>query len=195
MVAVLRLGVHERGITEIMAIAEHVVSVAAAAEGLRLRPDVPGVAGDDGVAALVAIPERPSDDANATWQEIAAWSKDALGTDHVPSFWRAFAPRPRLLAAVWAKHRLVLGAGELDADAKLAIALAVAMSTHSQYWTGYLAQAGRHARVFDDEVILEIAAATLHYNSFNTISHGMMLEAPHRDLVAADIAGEADRKP
>ena len=58
---------------------------------------------------------------------------------------------------------------------------------------GYFAQAGRRVGFFDDDVILEIAAATLHYNSFNTISHGMMLEAPHRDLVASDFTTEADK--
>lgn len=193
MVAVLRLGVRERGVTEIMAVAEHIVSVSAAAAGLRLRPDVPRVAVRDHPGELVAIQGMPSEDAKATWDEIAASSKDALGIDHVPAFWRTMARRPRLLAAIWAKHRLVLGAGELGAEAKLAVALAVAMNRHSDYWTGYLAHAGRHAGVFDDDVILEIAAATLHYNSFNTISHGMMLEAPHTDLAASSFATEADK--
>ena len=31
---------------------------------------------------------------------------------------------------------------------------------------------------------MEIAAAVMHYVSFNTIAHGMMLEAPFTDLVA-----------
>lgn len=193
MVAVLRLGVRERGVTEILAIAEHIASVSAAAAGLRLQPDVPRVAAGGHPGELVAIPEGPTEDARAIWDEIAASSKAALGIDDVPAFWRTMARRPRLLAAIWAKHRLVLGAGELDAAAKLAIALAVAMNTHSDYWTGYLAQAGRHAGAFDDDVILEIAAATLHYNSFNTISHGMMLAAPHTDLVASDFAAETDK--
>jgi len=37
---VLRLGTSEQGLTEIMAVAEHVNSMAALAEGFRLRPDV-----------------------------------------------------------------------------------------------------------------------------------------------------------
>lgn len=187
MVAVLRLGIHERGITEIMAVAEHVVSVSAAAAGLRLRPDVPGVPAGDAATELVAVPATPPAGAEATWDEIAAWSREALGIDRVPAFWRALARRPRALAAIWSKHRLVLGAGELAADAKLAVALAVAMNAHSEYWTGYLAQAGRHAGSFDDDLVLEVAVATLHYTSFNTIAHGMMLEAPYRDLVASDL--------
>jgi hypothetical protein len=182
---VLRLGLNERGITEIMAIAEHVVSVIAAAEGLRLRPDVPerptGPATE-----LVGLGTEPPADTRSTLAEIARAAKDTLGIEHVPAFWRALAQRPRLLDSVWAKHRLVLGAGQLDAHAKLAVALSVAMNKRSPYWTSYLAQQGRCAGAFDDDVILEIAGATLHYAAFNTISHGMMLDAPHRDLAAAD---------
>lgn len=182
----LRLGLHERGVTEIMAVAEHVVSIGRAAAGLRLRADVPGGATGD-ATELVDLAAEPPSDAAATLGEIAAWARTALHTEHVPSFWRALARRPRLLASVWAKHRLVLGAGELDGSAKLCLALAVAMNERSDYWTGYFARYGRSAGVFDDEVVVEIAGAVLHYTSFNTIAHGMMLEAPHRDLTAADI--------
>ena len=185
MVAVLRLGLDERGITEIMAIAEHVVSVIAAGEGLRLRPDVP--APPTGAATeLVDLAASAPDEANSTLGEIATSAKAALGIDHVPAFWRALSRRPRLLDVVWAKHKLVMAAGQLDANAKLAVALSVAMNKRSPYWTSYLAQQGRCAGVLDDDVILEIAGATLHYASFNTISHGMMLDAPHHDLAAAD---------
>ena len=181
----LRLGLDERGITEIMAIAEHIVSVTAAAEGLRLRPDVP--APPTGAATeRVDLEAAAPDEARGTLGEIASSAKAALGIEHVPSFWRALSRRPRLLDAIWAKHRLVLGAGQLDTDAKLAVALSVAMNKRSPYWTSYLAQQGRCAGVFDDDVILEIAGATLHYASFNTISHGMMLDAPHQDLTAAE---------
>jgi hypothetical protein len=185
VVAVLRLGLDERGITEIMAIAEHVVSVIAAAEGLRLRPDVPerptGPATE-----LVGLRSEVHDDVRSTLGEIARVAKDTLGIDHVPAFWRALAQRPRLLDSVWVKHRLVLGAGQLDAHAKLAVALSVAMNKRSPYWTSYLAQLGRCTGAFDDDVIVEIAGATLHYAAFNTISHGMMLDAPHRDLTASE---------
>ena len=187
----LRLGVRERGITEILGVAEHVVSVSASAAGLRLSPDDSIARG--GPASLVTLPTAPSDAARPTWDEIAAWSVTALGVAQVPAFWRALASRPRLLAAIWAKHQLVLSAGEIAADAKLAIALAVAMNERSDYWTGYIAAAGRTSGAFDDDVIVEIAAATLHYNSFNTISHGMMLDAPHRDLLASDFADRPDQ--
>jgi len=188
---VLRLGLDERGITEIMAIAEHVVSVIAAAEGLRLRPDVPD-APTGPPTELIALSAGAADDASRVLHEIADSSKQTLGIGHVPAFWRALAARPGLLDSVWAKHRLVLGPGELDANTKLAVALSVAMNRRSPYWTSYFAQAGRCAGAFDDDVILEIAGATLHYAAFNTISHGMMLDAPHRDLVAADVAAKPE---
>jgi hypothetical protein len=191
VVAVLRLGLDERGITEIMAIAEHVVSVIAAAEGLRLRPDVPDRPTGP-VTELVGLATAAPEDARSTLTEVARAAKDTLGIDHVPAFWSALAKRPRLLDAVWAKHRLVLGAGQLDAHAKLAVALSVAMNKGSPYWIPYLAQQGRCAGAFDDDIILEIAGATLHYAAFNTISHGMMLDAPYRDLAAADFE-RADR--
>lgn len=189
MVAVLRLGATEKGITEILAVAEHVTSASAAAAGLRIRPDVP--AGPSGAATeLVDLASPVPSEARRTLEEIAAWSATALRAGHAPAFWRAFASRPRLLQAMWEKHLLVLGADELGADLKTAVALAVAMNAHSDYWTAYFAQHGRVAHGFDDETIVEIAGAVLHYTAFNTIAHGMMLGAPHADIAAKDFAPE-----
>jgi hypothetical protein len=187
VVAVLRLGLSERGVTEIMGIAEHIVSIVAAAEGLRLRPDVPREALGE-PTELIDTGREPPHDARRTLAAVASSAKEELGIAFVPVFWRALAARPRLLESVWAKHRLVLGAGERDRELRVRVELAVAMNKRSPYWTGYLAQAGRSAAAFDDDVILEIAAATLHYASFNTISHGMMLDAPHTDIVAAEFS-------
>lgn len=186
----LRLGLSEKGVTEIMAIAEHIASLSAVAEGLRLRPDVPEAPPD--VAGELIDRRGPAPaDAEATLAAVREWARAALGLDRVPAFWSALAPKPRLLRAVWVKHRLVLGAGELDAAAKLSVALGIAMNKQSPYWTGYLAHEGRTAGVFDDEVIVEIAGAVMHYVAFNTIAHGMMLEAPFADLVAGAAPGDA----
>ncbi len=185
MVAVLRLGVTEQGVTEILAVAEHVTSIAAAAEGLRLRPDVPGA--PSGLATeLVDLARRTPPEAERLLAEIAEWAGTALGTQHIPAFWRTLALKPRLLEAVWAKHRLVLGADELGADLKAAVALAVAMNAHSNYWTGYFDRLGRVTYGSDDETVVEIAGAVIHYTAFNTIAHGMMLDAPHTEIVADD---------
>lgn len=183
----LRLGLTERGVTEILGLAEHVTSIAAAAEGLRLRPDVPDAPA--GPPSELVAP-RP-DAGGGTLDAIREWSREHLGVDRVPAFWSVFASRPRLLDAVWAKHRLVLSAGELAPEAKVQVGLAVAMARPSPYWTGYFTALGRHAHALTDEAIVETAAAVLHIRAFNTIAHGMMLEAPHRDIVAAEFAAEA----
>lgn len=190
MVAVLRLGATEKGITEILGVAEHVTSISAAAAGLRLRPDVPA----DPVPPATELVDlaRPVPPASqGVLSDIAAWSATGLGVGRAPAFWRAFAAKPRLLEAMWAKHLLVLGAQDLRADLKAAVALAVAMNAHSEYWTGYFAQLGRTGHGFDDETIVEIAGAVVHYTAFNTISHGMMLEARHRDVAAKDFPPDA----
>lgn len=185
MVAVLRLGVTEQGITEILAVAEHITSVAAAAEGMRLRSDVPHLA--SGPATELVDRTRPAPvEAEPVLAEVARWTRDMLRIDHVPAFWRTLALRPRLLEAVWRKHQLVLGKDELAADLKAAVALAVAMNAHSAYWTGYLVQLGRVSHGFDDETVVEIAGAVIHYKAFNTIAHGMMLDAPHTEIAVAD---------
>lgn len=183
----LRLGLTERGVTEILGIAEHVTSLAAAAEGLRLRPDVPLEPSDPRTELL-----GPATDGAPALGAIASWTQAQLGIGHVPGFWRVLARRPRALEAVWAKHELVLGAGELDARTKAFVALAVAMSRPSPYWIDYLAQLTRHAYAATDDEILETAAALLHIRAFNTIAHGMMLEPQHRDIVAAEFMPEAD---
>lgn len=192
MVAVLRLGASEQGITEILAVAEHVTSVAAAAEGLRLRADVP-VEPSGPRTELIDLTVPAPTDAERTLAEIASWSSSALGAARAPAFWRAMARKPRLLDAMWAKHRLVLGNDELGADLKAAVALAVAMNAHSPYWTGYFDQLGRRAHGSDDETVVEIAGAVVHYKAFNTIAHGMMLEPPYADIAAEDFPPEARR--
>lgn len=189
MVAVLRLGATEQGITEILAVAEHVTSAAAAAAGLRLRPDVPAEPAGP-ASELVDLGRPVAAGAEDTLSEIAAWSATALGMTRAPAFWRAFARKPRLLEAMWAKHRLVLGGDELGAEVKAAVALAVAMNAHSDYWTGYFDRLGRVRYGFDDETVIEIAGAVVHYNAFNTIAHGMMLSAPHDGIAAKDLPAE-----
>jgi hypothetical protein len=189
VVAVLRLGASEQGITEILALAEHVTSIAAAASGLRLRPDVPAEPSGPRTE-LVDLAAAAPTEAEGTLSEVAAWSATALGMSRAPAFWRAIARKPRLLEAMWAKHRLVLGEAQLASDLKAAVALGVAMNAHSQYWSGYFDELGRRSYGFDDETVVEIAGAVVHFKAFNTIAHGMMLEAPHVDIAAEDFPPE-----
>jgi hypothetical protein len=141
-------------------------------------------------ADLVDSSRAPSVNGERTLAQVAEWARHALQIDHVQVFWRTLARKPRLLEAAWAKHRLVLTPHELSAELKAAVALAVAMNAHSDYWIAYFDHFGRVRAGFDDDVVAEIAGAVMHYVAFNTISHGMMLEAPHRDVVAGDFAPE-----
>jgi len=176
-------------VAEIAAVAEHVASLTAAAAALRLRPDVPTSAGDGDGSPLVRLPEeRDAGDAAPTLAEIRDWSREALAVDHAPAIWRALAHQPRLLAATWSKDRLVLTAGTLDEFVKTCAALAVAEFRQSDYWIAYFTELLRHGNGLDDAALVEVAGAVMHYVSFNTVAHGMRLEAPVAQITAADVA-------
>jgi hypothetical protein len=183
---VLRLGTSEQGLTEIMAVAEHVSSLAVLAEGFSLRPDVP-LPPDGHATELVApVGGRAAGAAADILQQISTWAKSALGIDHVPSLWRVLARHPRFLAATWAKNCLVLGPAEIDEATKACAALAVAMNARSSYMTSYLNPWVRVAATLDDDGLVELGAAVMHFVAFNTVAHGMMLEPPFTHLGAAD---------
>ena len=162
MAAVLRLGIGERGVTEIMAISEHVSSLCVGAAALQLAPDVPELRG----AAPAVVKEPLPRAAAECLDEIAVWSREHLGLDRVPDFWRRLAHQPKFLQATWAKDRLVLGAGRLDEPAKLCIAFAVAAFRQSGYWIAYLTELLRRAAC-DDPALVELTASAMHYVSFN----------------------------
>lgn len=184
----LRLTGTERGVAEVTAIAEHVASLTATAAAFQLRPDIPAES-PDGVGPLVPLlDERAAGDATATLAEIRQWAGQALGVDRAPAIWRALAHHPRLLESSWRKHRLVLAPGVLDELVKGCAALAVAQFRQSSYWIPYLTQLLRRRSGLSDRGIVEIAGAVMHYVSFNTISHGMRLDAPMSDMGASDVA-------
>jgi hypothetical protein len=96
------------------------------------------------------------------------------------------ARQPRFLASTWAKDRLVLGAAEVDEATKACAAMAVAMNARSAYCTSYFNPWVRRAVALDDAGMVELGAAVMHYVSFNTVAHGMMLEPPFEDIRAED---------
>jgi hypothetical protein len=183
---VLRLGTSEQGLTEIMAVAEHVNSLAVIADGFLLRPDVPTLTGEPATELVAPIDEGTSGPAAGTLQQIGVWARSSLGIDHVPAVWRVLARHPRFLAATWAKNCLVLGPAEIDESTKACAAMAVAMNARSTYMTAYLAPWVRRAARLDDDSLVELGAAVMHFVAFNTVAHGMMLEPPFADLRAAD---------
>jgi hypothetical protein len=185
---VLRLTGNERAVAEVAAIAEHVASMTAAAAAFQLRPDVPvEPAGGAGDALVPLLDEQSAPDAAATLGEIRGWTQATLDVHHVPAVWRALAHQPRLLETTWRKDRLIMGEGVLDSLVKGCVALAVAQFRQSPYWIGYFTHLLRKACRFDDRAIVEVAGAVMHYASFNTVAHGMRLEAPVANITAADV--------
>ena len=178
----LRLGVTERAITELVAIGEHVVGLSVSAAGFRLDPD-----------QLVAPAERASaSDASATEfeDEVIAWARENLGLDDIPSYWLLLRDEPKFRAAHWHKHRLILGDGELEAKAKALIAYAVACYRTSSYWIAYFDHYCRTAFGATDKELREAVLAAMHSASSNTVAHGMMLQARHTDMRAEDFHGQ-----
>ncbi|MBI4520034.1 MAG: hypothetical protein HY701_04305, partial [Gemmatimonadetes bacterium] len=123
----LRLTGSEQAVAEIVAVAEHVASLTAAAAAFQLRPDVGvdsgGVAGEP---LVVLVDENGAGDSAGLLAEIRAWARGALGVDRVPAVWRALANYHRLLEATWHKDRLIMDTGTLDELTKGCAALAVA---------------------------------------------------------------------
>lgn len=186
--AVARLTGTERAVAEVAAIAEHIASLTAAATAFQLSPDVPTRSQDGGAALVPLLAESDAGEAAGTLAEIGAWARQSLGIEHVPAIWRALAHRPRLLEATWRKDRLIMSAGALDELAKGCAALAVAQFRQNGYWTAYLTHYLRKRFRLSDEGVVELAGAVMHFVSFNTISHGMRLEAPFSEMTAADVA-------
>lgn len=180
MAAVLRLGVGERGVTEIMAVSEHVASLCAGASALQLEPDVPERRSQ---ARVVGPPAGP------LLEEIAGWARAHLGLDRAPDFWVRLSPQPRFLETTWRKDRLVMGAGRLDEPAKLCLGFAVAAFRQSPYWIAYFTELLRRCAGLDEPALVELTASVMHYVSFNTIAHGMMLHPRFGEMTAADFEG------
>lgn len=147
----LRLGIGERGVSEIVAIAEHVASLCVAAEALRIPLDIPDQAGPaDKVAVRPVEPVELRGEAREVMDEIAAWAREDLGIAHVPLIWRSLAHLPRMLVNSWHKDRLVMSAGHLDLQAKACIAFAVAAARQSPYMSAYTTALHRKALSLED---------------------------------------------
>jgi len=58
----------------------------------------------------------------------------------------------------------------------------VAQFRQSAYWIAYLTQLLRMRCGLGDHAMVELAGTVMHYVSFNTIAHGMRLEAPLSDM-------------
>lgn len=184
----LRLTGTVRAVAEVAATAEHIASLTAAAAAFQLQPDIPNESAQPSIATVTLLDEDSAPEAAATLAEIRTWAITALGVDRIPNIWRALAHRPRLLEAIWRKNRLILSTGTLDELVKGCAALAVAQSRQSSYWIAYQTQFLRHSFGFDDPAIVEVTGMMMYAISFNTIAHGMRLDAPFDDLTDDDVA-------
>jgi hypothetical protein len=173
-------------VTEIMAVAEHVAGLTAAAAGFQLGSQLSGALEGRPPSAPRPPEESASDE---TLDEIRARHRDTLGVDAVPDFWLLLAHMPRLCAAVWRKDLLVMGTGKLDAKDKACAALAVAMFRASPYWITYYTELVRRLAGLEDRGLVELTSCVMHYVNFNTVAHGMLLAPPYTGLSAADLEG------
>ena len=80
----------------------------------------------------------------------------------------------------------MLSAGEIDETTKACAAVAVAMNAHSAYLTSCFNPWVRRATGLDDNGLMELGAAVMHFVAFNTVAHGMLLEPPFVDVRAED---------
>ena len=170
----MRLGVDEVGVTELMAATEHTRGLCALAAGLLL--DFHG-----GERALVATvdPEAAAEPARTLLGEIRRAVVETMGTDRVPTLWRAIAANPHHLESTWRKEEVVMRAGSLDARDKRRVALGVAMNARTAYMIEYNAAVLRHAGDTDGD-LLEVLGVVDHFNSLNTLSDGMQIESDIR---------------
>jgi hypothetical protein len=100
---------------------------------------------------------------------MGEWAESHLGLTHPPGFWLALVPQPQFLQVTLAKHRLVYGAGRLDEMAKLCIAFAVASLKQSGYWVPSFERQLQRQAGQTRATLVELAAAVMHYVSFNTV--------------------------
>jgi hypothetical protein len=185
---VLRLTGTERAVAEIVAVAEHIASLTAAAAAFQLAPDIPSSEGSSHHPLVAPVGEQDAGEAASTLREIREWSLQALGIEHTPVIWRVLAHQPRLLETTWRKDRLISSAGRVDELVKSCVALAVAQFRQSPYCISYFTHVLRKTQHLDDRALVDLTGAVMHYVSFNTIAHGMRLHPPVADIAAADVA-------
>jgi hypothetical protein len=190
----MRSGIDERGISELIALAEHVSSLCVAAQSLQLPVDIPDLEPERGHLVAPADPESMDGDTTAVMSEIAAWAPNTLGVDHVPLIWRVLAHMPRFTATTWRKHQLVMSAGRFDVEAKACVAFAVACTNRSPYMIALTTAQLRKTLGLGDAAIVELVASVMHYTSSIVISHAMLLE-PEQAEQKADRSAEGASPP
>src|SRR5258705_13175294 len=153
----MRLGVDEVGVTELMGVTEHAGARATVASAVLLES-----LGDE--APLIApLPAGEGDpEVEALLEEIAEWTRAALGPRAVPIVWRILARNVHYLRSTWRKEAALMAAGALTARDKRRVALGVAMATRGRYMIEYHAAVLRNTGDTDRD-LLEILGVVDHY--------------------------------
>jgi hypothetical protein len=176
--AVMRLGLDEGGVTELMAATDHARGLAKLAAGLRLEPDIAGPPAHPGL-----LPPVGDGDAGerlaGLFAEIRAWAKAELGIDRVPALWRAVAHHPVYTDALWKREQALMAEGALTRFHKRCIGFAVAVNAVSPYMIDWYAAALRHLGL-DAHGFVEALAVVDYFNNLNTLADGMDIESDIR---------------
>lgn len=170
----MRLGLRERGVTELMAAADHARGLSRLAFGLRVAPDCSG-------DARRTEPSEPveSDPGGAqsvdVFKEIRAWAVDEFGADRIPALWQGLLAHPVYLEAVWRREQAVMAGGDLTKVQKRVIGYAVAVNSGSVYMLDWYAAALRRLGL-DERAFVEILAVVDYFSNLNTLAVGMDLQ-------------------
>ena len=175
--------------TELLGVVEHTHSLGRLVGALLIEPDLFKEVPPEH-ATLIGLPtgDELSEATRSILAEIRVIEGELVGVDRVPNLWRAIARDHHYLAATWAKHQTVMGAGELTEQQKRIAALGVAMNAGCRYLIERINRALRRAGLSQAEV-LEIAAVVDHYNSLNKVTDGMQVPS---DIVAPGTAQEGE---
>jgi alkylhydroperoxidase/carboxymuconolactone decarboxylase family protein YurZ len=170
----MRLGIDERGVTELVGIAETVSGLNKVAFGLML---------DHGEDAEPLVPYPADDDlaepARAALEDLAEVESRRLGRDGIPGIWRSLARNRHYIVAAWEKYHVLFDGPGLDPAGKLAVGLGVSVTNGCRYFIRYFHDALKHAGWSDGQV-LEIFGVVDFYNGFNTLATGMQIESDIR---------------
>ena len=168
----MRMGIDEKGITELIGLADHVSGMNKVAFGLLLED------ADGGGAPLLPYPgdEEIEPPARELLVDVEAVESVRLGRPGVPGYWLSLARNRHYFESTWKKHKLLLDGGVLDPEAKAAVGLGVSATNGCKYFIRYFHAALVNAG-WDPGRILEIFGVVDHYNSFNTLATGMQIES------------------
>jgi hypothetical protein len=171
----MRLGLDERGVTEVMAAADHTRGLAKLAAGLRLAPEI--LERGRGEGPIVPLVDEDSDGrGGAMFGEIRAWAREQLRVDRVPGLWRALAHHPAYLEAVWRRERAIMSDGAVTRFQKQCIGYAMAVNSVSPYMIDYHA-AQLRVLGLDPHGFIEALAVVDYFNNLNTLADGMDIES------------------